>query len=237
MRTTPLLCALLLLAGPACAQSDLLACRVIVTGSDLRSRPEGLARCVRAVVVKVTGKPGLAEDPRTAAITAHADELVDDFVYLDRMSDLPRHDEQGSRDRPYDLIAHVNAAQLTAALQAAGLRPWLERPALTVSIAIRTRDGAAFAMTPDGDDSERHRQSLLAAAEQFGMRVVLPRSARANRLLLRGAVAWSEGDFGWNAEWQLVRDGDPVGAWTVRGVSFDDAYRAGVGGAAERLAP
>src|SRR3954452_19837318 len=101
-----LACAMLAIAAHTRAGVDLFACRVIVTGTDMRSRPDGLARCLRDVVVKVTGKPSLAEDARTSAIAQRADGLVEDFVYLDRMSGIPHHDEQGTRDRPYDLVAH-----------------------------------------------------------------------------------------------------------------------------------
>jgi hypothetical protein len=233
-RTALLACALLALAAPARAGSDLFACRVIVTGTDARSRPEGLARCVRDVVVKVTGHPSLADDPRTSGIAQRADELVEDFVYLDRMTDIPHHDEQGTRDRPFDLIAHLDPDRLRQALAAAGLRLWLDRPTLAVSVAIRARDGASFRMTPEDDESERHRQALLAAADRFGMRVAL---ATKRATSLDGELVWSEPDFGWNAAWRLLRNGAEQARWTVRGVSFDEAYRAGVGGAAERLAP
>ena len=237
MRSPLLVCALLALASPARAGSDLFACRVIVTGTDMRSRPEALAQCVRQVVVKVTGKPSLADDARTTAIAQRADALVEDFVYLDRMSGIPNHDEQGTRDRPFDFVGHVDEARITAALESAGLRPWLARPKLVASVSIRARDGATFWMTPDDDDSERHRQSVLAAADRFGMRVAIPAQPGAAPVSLQGTLAWSDNDFGWNADWKLVQDGVERGRWTVRGVSFDEAYRSGVGGAAERLSP
>src|SRR5437762_1290754 len=119
------------------------------------------------------------------------------------MTDIPHHDEQGTRDRPFDLIAHVDPDRLRQALAAAGLRPWLDRPTLAVSVAIRPRDGANFRITPEDDASERH-QSLLAAADRFGMRVALG-TERATSL--DGELVWSEADFGWNATWRLLRDG------------------------------
>src|SRR5438270_10539785 len=119
-RPAVLSCALLALACPARAGSDLFTCRVIVTGTDMRSRPEALAQCVREVVVKVTGKPSLGDDARTAAIAQRADALVEDFIYLDRMSGIPHHDEQGTRDRPFDFVGHVDEARMTGALESAG---------------------------------------------------------------------------------------------------------------------
>ena len=114
---------------------------------------------------------------------------MEDFVYLDRMTDIPHHDEQGTRDRPFDLIAHLDPDRLRQALAAAGLRLWLDRPTLAVSVAIRARDGASFRMTPEDDESERHRQALLAAADRFGMRVAF---ATKRATSLDGELVWSE---------------------------------------------
>lgn len=233
--------ALLAVAGVApAAAADLFACRVIVTGTDARSRPEGLARCVREVVVKVTGQPGLLDDPRTEAIASRAPELVEDMAYVDRMSDVPHHDEQGTRDRPYDLIVHLDPELLTAELRAAGLQPWLNRPALLAVVSV-AKDGSQFMLSADADAGERQREALLAAAERFGMRVVLPTEAelasghmptiRGGQVTLEGRLVWSERDFGWNATWRLGTGPE----WGVQGVSFDEGFRSGVGGAAERL--
>ncbi len=221
------------------AEAGLFSCRIIVTGTDGRSRPEGLARCLSQVVVKVTGDPAVAGDPRAEAIVRRAPELVEDIAYVDRMSDLPHHDEQGTRDRPYDLIAHFDPERLTAALRTAGLRVWLARPALMVRATVER--GGTFTLSADGDAGERQREALLAAGDRFGLRIVLPTEAqiasgtspevRGGALVLEGQLRWSEADFGWNARWRLPSSD----AWEVRGVSFDEAFRAGVGGAAERL--
>ncbi len=42
-------------AGPS-----LYTAMAIVTGTDMRSRPAGFARCLREVLVKVSGNPALA---------------------------------------------------------------------------------------------------------------------------------------------------------------------------------
>jgi len=238
LRASLVLGAVLALSAPALADADLFSCRVIVTGTDMRSRPDGLRRCVREVIVKATGRPSLQDDARIEPIVADAPALVEDFVYLDRMTDIPRHDEQGSRDRPYDLVVHLNPEAVTERLQQAGLSVWRARPVLAVTVAVTPRDGNRFDVTAEGDASERQRQALLAAADRFGMRVALPTSEQLGAGRLRGGIeldgslVWSPADFGWNAEWRLAKTGT---AWEVRGASFDEAYRAGIGGAAERL--
>ncbi len=239
----------LLSTSAAAAEPGLFACRVIVTGTDMRSRPAALERCVRDVAIKVTGRPDLADDPRVQAIARRAPELVEDIAYLDRMTDIPKHDDQGTRDQPFDLIAHVSPEALEAELAKAGLKPWLERPPL-LTLATIARGEERYPLSADGDRGERQRQALLAAGETYGLRIALPTEAqalapggvRAQDLpigrarqpvaTLTGSLHWSEADFGWNAEWRLA--GRATG-WSVRGVSFDEAFRAGVGGAARVL--
>ena len=52
-------------------------------------------------------------------------------------------------------------------------------------------------------------------------------------ILAAGRLAstrWSEVDLGWNTEWTLA-----AAAWTIPGVWFDEAFRAGGGGMAKCL--
>src|SRR5689334_16318597 len=65
----------------------------IVTGFDMRSRPTGFARCLREVLVKLSGEPRLQNDPRVSALAAHADTLITSFDYADLMSGVPVHDD------------------------------------------------------------------------------------------------------------------------------------------------
>lgn len=249
---------LILAATPAVAEGlgdhpELLTCDVIVTGTDMRERPEALARCVREVVVKVTGKPALADDPRVGALATRAAELIEDLVYLDRMTDIPTHDEQGTRDRPFDLIAHVDPAKLGPELAAMGIDPWLSRPTLLALVTV-ARGGQHFPLAADALEGERMRQAILAAGRRYGLRVALPDLARISSTgldqltpedlrvggplkraaVLRGDLQWSEAEFGWAADWR-IRWGDRDVRWQIRGVSFDEAFRSGIGGAAALL--
>lgn len=222
----------------------LYACRVYVTGTDMRSRPAGLERCVHDVLVKVAGAPDLADDPRLARLGARAASMIEDLAYLDRMTDEPTHDEQGTRDRPFDLVAHVDPHAVAGLLHDLGTAPWVTaRPVLLVLVDV-AKDGASFPLTADGPQGERQRRALLAAGETFGMRVALPTleqspapgrasaQPRADGVALTGSLRWSEADAGWTCRWQLGgRD------WSVSGVSFDEAFRVGVAGAVRRLAP
>ena len=72
-RWTPILMALLLAlvsmtAPPSSAQltSEFYQATVIVTGTDMRSRPLGFGQALRAVFVNVSGEPRLHDDPRVS---------------------------------------------------------------------------------------------------------------------------------------------------------------------------
>ena len=214
--------------------ADLFEGRAIVTGTGPASRAEALPRALREVLVKVSGDPGLEDDQRVDAIDAAA--LVEDDVFLDRMTDLPHHDEQGSRDRPWDYIGHFDPAGLRAALAALGSPAWEgARPRLAARIAVHDQEGGEYPMNNDSDDGERLRQALLAAADRYGMRVALPPRARPDEPLpgtvpLAGTLHWSDAEFGWVGEWRLSWQGRDV-TWRIAGVSFDEAFRDAVRGA------
>ena len=219
---------------------------VIVTGTDARSRPAGLGQALAQVLAKVSGNPALLDDPQVAALAPAAPGLVAALAYLDQMSDQPRHDEQGSRDRPYDLVVRFDPPSLDALLQGLGETPWRTRPPVLVDLRIEPRSGPAMPLRADTVNDERHRAALLAAADLAGLQVVLPldRTAGAGparpdlappppELVLRGTVSWVEG-AGWAGRFTLPWRGRER-AWTVEGVSFDEAYRTAMRGAARVL--
>ena len=100
-----------------------------------------------------------------------------------------------------------------------------------------TKKGGSFPLTADGDNDERHRQALLAAARRYGMHLVLSPLARPNAsvpdaLVVTGTLRWSNADPGWAGAWHV--DGGPgteARHWGIKGVSFDEAYRDLVWGA------
>lgn len=237
------------------ANPDLYTATAIVTGTDLRAREEGLRRIFETVAIKLTGDPALAGSRQVAELADGVDAMVEDILYLDRETDEVNHDEQGTRDRPFDLVAHLDPGMVDRALSAAGLRVWTaRRPTLFALVSVR-KGGSAFMMAADGEDGERQRQALAAAATRFGMRFALPladeadddaqrlaagRDARGKlatgeQVLVHGTLAWSEADFGWVGTWTLSAGGKDR-TWEIRGVSFDEAFRSLVGGSAARLA-
>jgi hypothetical protein len=114
-----------------------------------------------------------------------------------------------------------------------------------------------YIVTSDAKQSDLQRDSLLAAALKRGMAVALPSvadlekvkisaaalmttpaatltSAVSGDALLRGHLVWSEENLGWIADWQMDFRRQPH-RWQFRGVTFDEAFRRGLGGAARIL--
>ena len=219
---------------------------VTVTGVDARSRPDGLGAALAQVLAKVSGNPALLDDPHVAALAPAAPGLVAALAYLDQMGDEPRHDEQGSRDRPYDLMVRFDPLLLNSMLQGLGEAPWRTRPPLLVLVRIMPRSGPPMPLLADTVGDERHRAALLTAADRAGLQLVLPLDqgvdaapARPNLapplpdLVLRGTLTWVDGE-GWSGAFTLPWRGREHG-WGVQGVGFDAAYRAAMYGAARVL--
>jgi hypothetical protein len=85
------------------------------------------------VLIKVSGAERLAGDRRLAAYKAKAKDFVTAFDYRDQFSGKPKRDEQGTRDRPFDLTVDFDKEKIDGVLKALGLKPWLShRPVLAV---------------------------------------------------------------------------------------------------------
>ena len=246
--------------GTMATAAELYQAQTIVTGQGEANRSIGLASCLEDVLIKVGGALQLAGDPRLAAYKARAADVVTSYRYHDQMSGLPKGDEQGTRDRPYDLTADFDARKIDAILDALGLKPWLShRPVLAVFVEME-QGASRFVVTSDARQSDLQRDSLLAAAAKRGMTIVLPdlaawattnnggaalaamppatlaagATALGAEVTLIGRLVWVEADLGWATEWRLDWQGRSH-RWQRRGITFDDAFRHGIGGAAQVL--
>lgn len=207
--------------------------KAIVTGTDMRDRPTGFARCFRDVLVKVSGNPDLLDDSRVDDMAGRADQWVVGYDYQDRLSDMPRHDEQGSRDRPHDLSVRFDPGRIDEVLAELGEHPWKDpRPKLLAVLRIHDARGRAYRLRDAGDDADGQREALTAAAEKYGLSVRLPpRDGETGSFrpadgeaAINGAMTWSEKAGGWMGSWWMT-SGPHRYAWQVRGVSFDSAFR------------
>lgn len=222
-------------AAPVWPAGDLTTARVYVTGTRVETRAEGIATALRRVLVKLSGNPALADDPRVAAFDPLAASMVDDIAYQDRLSDEAHHDEQGTRDRPYDLAVAFDRERVQAVLALLGDHAWNgRRPRIVIHIGIDDH-GTTFPLAADGEAGERQREALLAAADRFGLRVVLtpiegaPPVLPPSAVVLSGTVRWSDQATGWVGNFHLDA-GQHSHDWSItEGGSFDEAYRQALG--------
>jgi hypothetical protein len=239
---------------------DLYQARTIVTGQRKESRRVGFADCLEQVLVKVSGDPRLLDDPGVTVMAGKAATFVADFHYRDRMAGIPVHDEQGTRDRPYDLTVGFQPERINAALRSLGHEPWsAPRPRVVVLIAVRLGT-TTYLLASDGERGRDQREALADAAERFGIPMALPDQVALTKaglsyeslstvdlprldaiarmvdgdLALSGSMLWSEEALGWIADWRLDAQGKSY-RWQIRGVSFDDAFRNAMAGAAQIL--
>ncbi|MEH2553140.1 hypothetical protein V1286_000669 [Bradyrhizobium algeriense] len=244
----------------AAAGADLYRAKVTVTGQGETNRIFGFAVCLEDVLIKVSGALKLSGDPRLAAYKSKAKGFVTGFSYRDQFFGKPIRDEQGTRDRPYDLTVEFEESKIDDILKTLGLKPWLShRPRLAVFVEME-QGVRNYIVTTDGTQSDLQRDALLAAADKRGMDIVLPGTAalaksnitgaelrtapfpalapiaaeQGGEVVLVGRLVWNDRDLGWATQWQMDWGGR-MHRWQVRGVTFDEAFRRGIGGAAQVL--
>lgn len=229
--------ALLLVARPEPSQAvevALYTAETLVTGMAEPERTRGMRQGIRDVVVKMTGDPRLGASPRIDGLLANPAELVDRFEYEDRMKDIPVHDEQGTRDRPYFLRMRLKPGRIDAALAALGLRVWsADRPLVAVRIEIATAAGR-YVLADSGADGYGQRLALTETARRLGLPIRLPAAGAPTAGWTQGTGATLTGRLAltqrgaWDATWRF--DGAKARQnWRQRGVSFDTAFRDGLG--------
>ena len=241
------------------AADDLYRAQTVLTGQGEANRMIGFAACLEDVLIKVSGALKLAGDPRLQPYKARAAEFVKAYRYHDKMSGTPVRDEQGTRDRPYDLFVDFDDQKINDILSELGLKLWLARPVLGVFVAME-QGARTYVVSSDARASDLQRDALLAAADKRGLRIVLPDEAALARssltgpglamrsperllpalpaqgaeLVLIGHLRWDDADLGWATDWRIDWQGRPH-RFTFRGVTFDEAFRRGIGGAAQIL--
>src|SRR5215831_9499575 len=255
-----LVAALTCCAAATRAADNLYRAQTIVTGQGEVNRTIGFKACLEDVLIKVSGALKLAGDPRLETYKSRAGDFVHGYDYHDQMSGEPKRDEQGTRDRPYDLIVDFDQNKIDDILGALGLKPWpLPRPRLGVFVEME-QGPRQYIVTADARQSDLQRESLFAAADKRGMSIALPDVAtlakagidaaqlattpaatlasrtagQGAEVTLVGHLVWNDSDLGWATEWQMDWQGRPH-RWRIRGVTFDEAFRRGIGGAAQIL--
>ena len=240
----------------AATADDLYRAQTTVTGQGEANRIVGFAACLEDVLIKVSGALKLAGDPRLAEYKLRAGDFVHLHRYHDQMSGTPTRDEQGTRDRPYDLIVDFDERKIDDLLAALGVKPWLsDRPVLAVFVAME-QGATKYIVTADAERSLAPREALLAAAAKRGLTIMLPGEAaltksgisaadlvkappatlagQGGEVALVGRLVWDDRRLGWITLWRMTWQGG-LRRWQFRSVTFDDAFRHAIGAAAQIL--
>lgn len=235
----------------------------IVTGQELPNRTAAARIALPRVLMKISGDPSIAMDRRVKPYANRAIDLVTGFTYRDQMAGIPVRDEQGTRDRPYDLTLRFDPVRIGEILTRLGRKPWSEvRPRIVVFFSLD--QGSPYMVSSDDVRSLGPREALHSASERAGLNVVLPsadqlrtnldgakplkepskkREALAatiaaahdgSHVILTGEAVWDDRALGWRTDWQLDANGKTA-RWRIERVSYDDAFRNGLIGAAQIL--
>lgn len=269
MKLSPLkgpagLVAIFLLAAAAPANSaepgEIYRAATIVTGERDETRYPGIRECFERMMQKVSGNPDIIQRPGFAAVAARARAMVWSYTYHDRMFGRPLGDEQGTRDRPFDLTVQFEEKMVDDALASLGSRPWPQpRPKLAIVVGVRdmVRRYMLASDEPRGSDM---RGAFADASDRFAVPIAFPKSAnlaaasmtydelgqadaaRFRELarsvnaehVLAGQIEWIAKEHGWHAQW-VVADIPASAPWGISGVNFDAAFRNAIGGAARVL--
>ena len=230
---------------PAAAQlsGDLYQTTVIVTGTDTRSRPVGFAEALRKVLVNLSGEPRLHDDPRVSALAARAGAAVASFSYVDRMAGRPVHDEQGTRDRPYNFTVKFVRARVDEMLESLGQHAWTGTRPVVVPVLAVTIGPTSYLLSGETPHGTEQRPSFRDMARDFDLTVRFPAerelaawgvrtagfptppsAAAPNDAVVAGTLRFDESLPGWVGSWRWRWHGT-VYTWGIKGVSFDEAFR------------
>lgn len=246
-------------AGPASAfePSDIYTSQVVVSGQGEANRLTGFGICLERVLTRVTGDVTLAGKPEAKAAMTKAADYVAAYSYRDRLEGRPVHDEQGTYDRPHNLTCRFKTAPLDKLIGDLGGKPWLmRRPVIAVFLDVQ-KPAARYTVAANNQRDLAMRQSFANASNLIALDVVFPpetaalnldaapldpssealkaaAEAAGGDLPLVGRLVWSDADLGWVVDWALA-EGGTVHRWSVRGVSFDDAFRTALWGSARLL--
>jgi uncharacterized protein len=227
---------------------------VITTGSDTRFRSAGFAQALREVLVKASGEPRLAKDPRVDGMVPQAEELVAFFSYRDQMEGIHHHDDQGTYDRPFELTVQFDWLSINAALARLGEKPWLgERPTLVPVILVRGHErpfDRTYLISDEESAAAAQRDSLSYCAQKYGLGLRVPSpadltiwnvrpneiprpsaSAATNKFFVVGTLDFRQSTLGWVGMWKATWRGIDYD-WGISGVSFDRAFDNLVAGVA-----
>lgn len=193
----------------AAAQPDLYSATVIVTGRDnLAERSRGIREALPLVLLKLTVDESLVERATAQGLADAAETLVERLDYLDRKEGIQISDEQGTRERSFELTVHFDEAKIDSIVERLGGIAWTdERP--RIDLALRVDDGVStYLVTRLSEKGYGQRLAIEDEAEALALPVVLPEADSATEarqpssVQLDGHMTITAAGY-WNTAWRL----------------------------------
>ena len=243
-------------------KNELYSGHTIVTGQRDETRIPGFLAALLDVAKKVSGDHMLTAAQIESITHGNVKIYVKSFHDHDRMEDIPIHDEQGTRDRSFDLFVDFVPNKVDALLRVLGRKPWsINRPKILVLLRVQNATGA-YLLTGDEDDENgtEQREAFMNSAWQAGLPLTLPTpailtAAKLNEtnidlvtpkqivglaqatgtdVVIIGHLIWVGGSGGWKADWAF-EDTKGQHHWQIEGTNFDGAFRNAMRGVAQIL--
>lgn len=210
--------------------TDLYSATVIVTGCDnLAERSRGIREALPLVLSKLTADPELARLAVEKGLSVDAETLVEKLAYADRKEGVQISDEQGTRERSFELTVSFDAVRIGEIVEELGGSAWTgERP--QIGVALRVDDGSsAYLLTRSSEKGYGQRLALQDEAAALALPVTLPETGEAADLAspvrLAGEMTITPAGY-WDTRWRLEAEG------LDESFGFDDTtFDAAIGGA------
>lgn len=243
----------LLLAAPAVASivPDLYAASVPVPDQSASARVTALSSALAAVLVKVTGEGGAADDDVFSGMLAHPQRYLQQYRYEQRQEPLP----SGSGEQTIIYLnAHFDKQALDRALSDLAQPIWgRERPETLLWLAVQNGEERAI-ISSDADTPVLASARKIAAARglpllfplmdlkdqnqvgfadiwgMFDDRIRAASTRYDSNAVLVGRLSVNAGT--WTARWQLLEAGESA-AWQGGPGMLDEVIASGLGHVAD----
>lgn len=153
----------------------LYAVTVIVTGRDnLAERSRGVREALPLVLTKVSVDANVAGRATEQGLIDDPESFVVDFDYRDRKEGIQISDEQGTRDRSFELTVRFDPEMVDAVIRELSARPW-HGPRPEIGIELTINDWTSrYRLTQVAEKGYGQRMALTDKAKALGLSVRIP---------------------------------------------------------------
>ena len=221
---------------------------VVVTGREnAAERERGIREALPLVLTKLTVDGALAQRALEQGLSEEAASLVESLNYFDRKEGVQISDEQGTRERSFELTVTFDRQKIDAMVASLGGTAWTsKRPRIGVALLID--DGAStYLLTRDSERGYGQRWAMDDEARALALTLDLPANAAGETaeeaiaaalpnvaVRLEGRMTVTTEGY-WDTHWQLTGRGVEE-RFASSGATFDRAIEKALRQSAQALA-